>query len=66
MSYTGTIPKTQFPLETSQYFTDGCTGQYKDKNNFANMCSHEQDFGLKGEYNFLATSHWKSACDKFP
>ena len=34
------------------------------RNNFANMCLHEKDFGLKiKSYNFFATSHGKSPCD---
>ena len=28
-----------------------------------NLCHHEEDFGLEGEWNFFATSHGKSACD---
>ena len=45
------------------YFTDGCAGQYKNKNNFINLCCHKDDFGLDVEWNFFATSHGKSACD---
>ena len=26
------------------YFSDGCRGQYKNKFNFANVCSHDDDF----------------------
>lgn len=45
------------------YFSDGCIGQYKNRKNFCNITYHEQDFGLKAEWNFFATSHGKSACD---
>ena len=56
--------QTQFPgIKKIHYFTHGCAGQYKNKNNFANLCYHKQDFGLEGEWNFFATSHGKSACD---
>ena len=56
--------RTQFPeMKRIHYFTDGCAGQYKNKSNFINLCHHEEDFGLEGEWNFFATSHRKSACD---
>ena len=45
------------------YFSDGCAGQYKNRYNFINLLHHEADFGLKGEWNFFATSHGKNACD---
>jgi len=37
--------------------------QYKNYKNFSNLCYHEQDFGIKVEWNFFATSHGKSAGD---
>ena len=42
---------------------DRCAGQYKNKNNFINLCHHEDDFALAAEWNFFATSLWKSTCD---
>ena len=45
------------------YFTDGCAAQYKNRFNFVNMCHHEEDFGVRCEWNFFATSHGKGACD---
>ncbi|KZS09833.1 Cc8L18.2-like protein [Daphnia magna] len=45
------------------YFTDGAASQYKNKKNFANLCSHEADFGLMAEWHFFASCHGKSACD---
>ena len=45
------------------YFTDGCSAQYKNKDNFINLCFHEEDFGIAAEWNFFATSHGKGACD---
>ena len=50
-------------LEKIIYFTDGCAGQYKNKSNFLNLYYHEEDFGIKAEWNFFATSHGKNACD---
>ena len=44
--------QTQFPdMKKIHYFTDGCAGQYKNKNNFINL--HEEDFGLEGKWNSL-------------
>ena len=31
--------------------------------NFLNLCYHEEDFGVKAEWHFFATSHGKSPCD---
>lgn len=45
------------------YFTDGAASQYTNKKNFANLCSHEADFGLMAEWHFFASCHGKSACD---
>ncbi len=45
------------------YFSDGAASQYKNRKNFLNLCNHEQDFGVKAEWHFSATSHGKGACD---
>lgn len=45
------------------YFSDGCGGQYKNKNNFINVTYHQSDFKLQAEWHFFATSHGKSASD---
>ena len=45
------------------YFSDGAASQYKNYNNFSNVCNHENDHGLKAEWHFFATSHGKSPCD---
>ncbi|KAK2705976.1 hypothetical protein QYM36_016109 [Artemia franciscana] len=45
------------------YFTDGCAGQYKNRNSFKNLTNHHKDFGMKAEHSFFATSHGKSICD---
>ena len=50
-------------IKLVHYFTDGCTAQYKNCKNFWNLCHHEQDFGMQGQWNFFATSHGKSPCD---
>lgn len=45
------------------YFSDGCGGQYKNKNNFVNVTYHRTDFAVDAEWHFYATSHGKSASD---
>ncbi len=45
------------------YFSDGCTGQYKNYKNFINLCHHEQDFAVSAEWHFFASSHGKGPCD---
>ena len=37
--------QTEFPhVKKIHYFTGGCAGQYKNKNNFVNLCHHEDDW----------------------
>src|SRR5215469_4308216 len=60
------IAKIKEKCQTVQkvhYFTDGCAAQYKNKNNFSNICYHYADFALNCKWHFFATSHGKSACD---
>lgn len=45
------------------YFSDGASGQYKNKKNFINLCYHNYDFHIEAEWNFFATSHGKGPCD---
>ncbi|KAE8741802.1 hypothetical protein FOCC_FOCC012663 [Frankliniella occidentalis] len=45
------------------YFSDGCSGQYKNKKMAANVYYHQKDFNIQAEWHFFATSHGKSACD---
>lgn len=46
-----------------EYFTDGCSAQYKNCKSFLNLCHHEVDFGITATWSFFATSHGKSPCD---
>lgn len=56
--------KERFPeLEEIIYISDGCAAQYKNKNNFKNICLHEKDFGIKAQWHFFPTSHGKGCCD---
>ena len=50
-------------LSLVKYFSDGASSQYKNCKNFLNLCYHEEDFGIKAEWHFFATSHGKSPCD---
>ena len=44
--------KDEFPsIRKVNYFTDGCAGQYKNKNNFINLRHHKVDFGVEAESN---------------
>ena len=45
------------------YFSDGAAPQYKNRKNFLNLCHRQNDFGVKAERHFVATSHGKGACD---
>jgi hypothetical protein len=46
------------------YFSDGCSGQYKNRKNVKNVCHHEEDFnGMKVEWHFFASCHGKGPCD---
>ncbi|KAK3911370.1 Trigger factor [Frankliniella fusca] len=56
--------KEHFPHITDvEWATDGCASQYKSKGYFLNLCSQEEEFGLKASHSYFATSHGKSQCD---
>lgn len=56
--------KQEIPdLEKVIYFSDGAVSQYKNYKNFTNLCHHHEEFSLKAEWHFFATSHGKSPCD---
>ena len=44
-------------------FSDGCAEQYKNRENFINLCHHQQDFKIDPEWILFATSHGNSPCD---
>ncbi len=50
-------------LSLVKYFSDGASSQYTNCKNFLNLCYHQEDFGIKAEWHFFATSHGKSPCD---
>ena len=56
------LPTRLHPKKIS-YFSDGAASQYKNRKNFLNLCHHKEDFGIKAEWHFSATSHGKGACD---
>lgn len=45
------------------YFSDGASGQYKNKKNFINLTHHFEDFKMAAEWHFFPTSHGKGPCD---
>jgi hypothetical protein len=45
------------------YFSYGASAQYKNKNNFINVCHHNTDFRIHAEWHFFATSRGKGPCD---
>ena len=45
------------------YFSDGCSGQYKNHKNFTNLSHRHCDYALYAEWHFFATCHGKNACD---
>jgi hypothetical protein len=64
LKYLITFLKVELPLSKKvTYFSDGCAAQYKNGKNFLNLCCHEEDFGIKAEWNFFTTSHGKGPCD---
>ena len=55
--------KHRLPNVTKIYYvSDGCGRQYKNFKNFLNLCLHKEDFSIKAEWIFFATSHRKSLC----
>ena len=55
--------KERMNLVAIQYFSDGCSKQYKNKKNFLNLAYHEKDFGISADWSFSATSHGKGPWD---
>lgn len=57
------LKKKHDNVKKTIFFTDGAASQYKNKTNFINLTHHFQDFKVKAEWHFFATSHGKSPCD---
>lgn len=57
------LKETLSSLKKIFYFSDGASAQYKNKKNFVNLAFHEDDFAIKAEWHFFATSHGKGPCD---
>lgn len=45
------------------YFSDGAVAQYKNRCNLVNLLHHEEDFQIKAEWHFFATSHGRGPSD---
>jgi len=50
-------------LKKIYYFSDGCSSQYKNKQNSLNLRMHFEDFGIIAEWQFFASCHGKGPCD---
>ncbi|KAJ1522002.1 hypothetical protein ONE63_002324 [Megalurothrips usitatus] len=50
-------------LQKIKYFSDGAAQQYKNKFNIINLTHHQEDFQVRGEWHYFATSHGKGPCD---
>ena len=50
-------------LKEIEYFSDGCSCQYKNKKNFLNLTYHIDDFVIPATWSFSATSHGKGPWD---
>jgi hypothetical protein len=61
--YTKYLLQKLFNIKKIFYFTDGAPSQYKNRNNFANICHHFMDFGIEVDWNLFASLHGKNACD---
>ena len=58
------VVKKDLPqIEKVIYFSDGCSGQYKNHKNFTNLLHHYCNYALYAEWHFFAMSHVKNACD---
>ena len=58
------VVKKDLPqIEKVIYFSDGCSGQYKNNKNFTNLLHHYRDYALYEEWHFFAIPHGKNACD---
>lgn len=56
--------KENFPsIDTVEFFSDGCAGQYKNPENFAHLLTYKKKYNLNVKWNFFCTSHGKSPCD---
>ena len=47
------IKETMPQVRDIEYFSDGCTGQYKNYNNFLSLCYHKSKFGLDATWSFF-------------
>ena len=61
-----TVTEVQGSLEVTEvqgaFFSDGCSGQYKNCKNSFNLSCNEHDFDVSWSWLFFATSHGKSPC----
>ena len=52
--------KKNFPsIKHLEYFSDGCSGRYRNYKNFLNLTYHVQDFGLDASWSFFCDESWQ-------
>ena len=49
----GHIKENHSEITKLYYFSDGCSGQYKNCKKLVNLCNHKEDFSLEAERFFL-------------
>lgn len=52
-----------FTIHKIIYFSDGCSGQYKNRFCMGNVLRHRREYGIDAEWHFHATAHGKNRCD---
>ena len=57
------LKQDSITLVEIEYFSDGCSKQYKNKKNFLNLNYHKDDFGVPAKWSFSAISHGKGPWD---
>ena len=50
-------------IEATDVFADGTSTQFKQKYLFSNLANWQSTFGIKVNWHFFATSHWKGIID---
>ena len=46
-------------VQSVEYFSDGCAGQYKNYKNLLNLSYHFENFGIQASWSFFCNQPWK-------
>ena len=55
--------KPNIDITKIHFWSDGAASQYKNRIFFSNIYHHKEDFGIKADWSFWATSHGKGPWD---